>query len=49
MDQNIEIKARLSDLPATLAMARPLADGEPEQCQHRHASSSRCTPGSTRA
>ena len=30
MARNIEIKARLADLDATLALARPLADGEPQ-------------------
>jgi len=30
MARNIEIKARLADIDATLALARPLADGEPE-------------------
>jgi len=30
MARNIEIKARLADLHATLALARPLADGEPQ-------------------
>jgi adenylate cyclase len=30
MARNIEIKARLADIDATLALARPLADGAPE-------------------
>jgi len=30
MARNIEIKARLADIEATLALARPLADGEPQ-------------------
>lgn len=30
MARNIEIKARLADIDATLALARPLADGEPQ-------------------
>jgi adenylate cyclase len=30
MARNIEIKARLTDIDATLALARPLADGEPQ-------------------
>ena len=30
MARNIEIKARLADIGATLALARPLADGEPQ-------------------
>jgi adenylate cyclase len=30
MARNIEIKARLADIDATLALARPLADGKPQ-------------------
>lgn len=30
MARNIEIKARLADIDTTLALARPLADGEPQ-------------------
>jgi len=30
MARNIEIKARLADIDSTLALARPLADGEPQ-------------------